>query len=401
MSEIDLVFDEEIEDIKKDVEGIDLTFGEDVVVETKPKAVDDEYSLSRLSQEEQKQVLDFINKIDLNNTGQLLVYGSKSQKTVESLSTKILNETKSRDLGEVGKDITSLVTTIKGFNLEEEEKNDTSMFKIFSKTKKAKNKMDVYKIQYDSAEENIGKIVKELENHKRGLIQDIHRLDALYETNKQQFKEVTMYIIAGTEKLKHYREVDIANKRAEAEASNDPMVAQELQDMMNQALKFEKRLHDLKLSRIVCIQAAPQIKMIQNNDSELLEKLQSTINNSIPIWRTGIVMSVGLENSKRALDAQRAVTDMTNEMLRKNSEMLKQGSIDIAKETERGIIDIETIKEINDNLISTLTEVLEIQRQGIENRRNVEAEMHQIETNLKQEMLRNVDQRTAIETNYN
>ncbi|MFV0519540.1 MAG: toxic anion resistance protein [Lachnospirales bacterium] len=354
--------------------------------------VDKEFLLDTLSDNEKKEVLDFVDKIELDKTASVMAYGQKSQKKLENMSNNMIKEVRLKDVGLVGDSITKLVQELKGIEAVDEDKS----FFAFMKPKNIKNKVENYKIKYGTVEKNIDNIVGEMNNHKVNLIRDIHNLDNLYELNKEQFKELTMYIVAGEEKLKRFYKEDIEKKRAEAVESNSQVTAQELQDLISQANRFEKRLHDLKLSRIVCLQFAPQIRLIQNNDTELLEKIQSTVNNSIPIWRSNMIISMGLENSRKALEAQKAVTDMTNDLLKKNSELLKQGSIEIAKETERGIIDLETIQLINNNLISTLNEVVVIHRDGIEKRKNVEIELHSIENNLKKQILTTADERIAI-----
>ncbi len=354
--------------------------------------VDKEFLINTLNEEEKEIVLNFVDKIDLTKTNSLLAYGQKTQKNIDIMSEKMLGEVRTKDTGAVGDTISKLVGELKGI---EEIEDDKGFLGIF-KSKNLKNRVENYKIKYQSIEKNIDAIVNEMDTHKIKLIGDIHNLDNLYQINKEYFKELTLYIVAGEEKLKTFYNTDIAEKRKEVAESSSQIHAQELQDMLNQATRFEKKLHDLKLSRVVCIQFAPQIRLIQNNDSELLQKIQSTITNSIPIWRSNIIIGMGLENSKKALEAQKSVTDMTNNLLKQNSELLKQGSLDIARETERGIIDVETIQTINNNLISTLTEVVEIQKQGIEKRKNIESELYRIETDLKNKIISTADERIKL-----
>ncbi len=354
--------------------------------------VEKEFLIDNLPQEEKSLVLDFVEKIDLSKTTSLLSYGQKSQKNVDTMSSNMLSEIRTKDTGAVGESISKLVAELKGIDEEPEEKG----FFDFLRPRSLKNSVENYKIKYKTVEANIDSIVNEMDQHKIKLIRDIHNLDNLYESNKEQYKELTLYIVAGEEKLRRFYNEDISKKRQEIENSSDQIGAQELQDMLNQANRFEKRIHDLKLSRVVCIQFAPQIRLIQNNDSELLQKIQSTITNSIPIWRSNMIIGMGLENSKKALEAQQSVTEMTNSLLKQNSELLKQGTIDIAKETERGIIDIDTIQTINNNLIITLNEVVEIQKQGIDKRKSVEAELNNIEAELKNKIISSADERIAL-----
>ncbi|MFV0440417.1 MAG: toxic anion resistance protein [Lachnospirales bacterium] len=359
--------------------------------------VEDDFKIEKLPPEEQKIVSDFVEKINLDDTASVVVYGQKSQKNISNMSSNMLKEVRTRNSGIVGDNITKLVKELKGMGEVEEEKS----FLGFLKPKAIKNKTDVYKIQYKSIDANINTVVTEMDGHKVKLIRDIHNLDNLYETNKEQYKELTLYIIAGEERLRRFYDNEVATKRNQATQTGDQIHAQELQDLLNQAQRFEKRLHDLKLTRVVCIQFAPQIRLIQNNDSELLEKIQNTISNAIPIWRSNMVISMGLENSRRALEAQKAITDMTNDLLKQNSEMLKNSTIEIAKEAERGIIDLDTIQTINSNLIATLDEVVNIQRGGISQRQNTEREIVKIESDLKNNILKSAEERIAIAKNAN
>ncbi len=409
MSKIDLSFDENVEevvdfskkeddlldvssDISLDFEGLDEPV--EIVKEEKSNdyVVEKEYSLEKLPEAERKAVLDFVDKIDLNKTTSVLSYGQKSQKKVESITSAVTQETRTKDSGLVGDSLIKLVSELQGLDQEEEEKGILGIFK----PKRLKNRVETYKIKFKSVESNIDSIVEDLDNHKIKLIRDIHNLDNLYEVNKEHFKELTLYIAAGEEKLRRFYNEDILKKRAEVEKQNNQILAQELQDMLNQAGRFEQRLHDLKLSRTVCIQFAPQIRVIQNNDTALLEKIQSTINNAIPIWRTNIVIGMGIENSKKAVEAQKAVTDMTNSLLKQNSELLRQSSVEIAKQTQRGLIDLDTIQTINNNLIATLTEVVDIQRNGLEQRKVIESELNNIEENLKNKLIEAADERAKL-----
>ncbi len=408
MSKIDLSFDENVEEVldfskKEDTvssENTDVTLdfngldepNEVVEEDSNTYVIEKEYAIENLPEEEREAVLNFVDKIDLNKTTSVLAYGQKSQKKVESITSSVTQETRTKDSGLVGDSLIKLVSELQGLDQEDDDKGILGIFK----PKRMKNRVETYKVKFKSVESNIDSIVGELDSHKIKLIRDIHNLDNLYEVNKEHFKELTLYIAAGEEKLRRFYNEDIVKKRAEVEEQNNQLLAQELQDMLNQAGRFEQRLHDLKLSRTVCIQFAPQIRVIQNNDTALLEKIQSTINNAIPIWRTNIVIGMGLENSKKAVEAQKAVTDMTNSLLKQNSELLRQSSVEIAKQTQRGLIDLDTIQTVNNNLIATLTEVVDIQRNGIEQRRKVESELNSIEENLKNKLIQAADERSKL-----
>jgi len=338
--------------------------------------------IQNLDSEEQKTVLEFAKKINLNDPGMVLQYGAAAQTKIAQFSDSVLQNVRTNQMGEVGRSLSELVVEIKSFDATADEPKG-----LFSKLGGIKKRMDKMAASYSKAETNISKIQSQLEGHQRQLMKDIHTLNILYDKNHDYFKELTMYIAAGEERLKGFHSQEIPVQRQKAEASGDQMEAQKLNDMLQMADRFEKKLHDLKLSRTISIQMAPQIRLLQNNDGVLLEKIQSSIVNSIPLWKNQMVLAVGLANSKAALEAQSKVTDMTNTLLQKNSEMLRQGTVEIAQEAERGIVSIDTIKKSNENLIATISEVLQIQEQGRQDRANAEDELTRIEGELKQALL--------------
>ena len=337
--------------------------------------------INELSESDRKTVADIQSRISLNDSSAIMQYGAPIQTKISKFSDNVLQNVKTKDTGEIGKDLSELVITIKDFDTGADSKPRFALFK------KVKDKKDQIITNYSSVETNIDKIVSSLEAHQRQLLKDVNMLDIMYENNYEYFKELSLYIIAGEEKLEEYKRVDIAKQALVAQSAESQMEAQKLNDMENMANRFEKKLHDLKLSRTISIQMAPQIRLIQNNNTTLIEKIQSSIVNSIPLWKNQIVIALGIANSQKALQTQRAVTDMTNELLLKNSEMLKQGSIDIAKEAERSVVSIETLQKTNANLVDTISGVLEIQKKGSEERRVAEQELTKIEEELKQTLL--------------
>ena len=345
-----------------------------------PAQAESTLKIESLSPEERKVVEEFVEKIDISDSNIVMQFGAPAQNKIAQFSDNVLQNVKTKDMGTIGKDLGCLVVEIKNFDSTTEEKG--GFFGLFSGNKISKS-VDKVMANYSTVEKNIDKIVTTLEGHQRTLMKDIAMLDAMYQNNHSYFKEMSMYIIAGMERLKQYREKDIPAQKAIADRSSDEMEAQKLNDMISLAGRFEKKLHDLKLSRTISIQMAPQIRMMQNNDAQLVEKIQSSIVNAIPLWKNQMVLSLGLNNSRAALEAQRKVTDMTNELLLKNSEMLKLGSVEVAKESERAIVSIETVRKTNENLIATITEVLEIQRKGSEERHAAEQELNKIEGDLK------------------
>ena len=347
----------------------------------KPKAEPVVIDDSMLNEEEKKVVDDFSKKIDLNDSQLILQYGVAAQKGVASFSESALSKVRTKDLGEVGDTLSSLVVELKSFGQEEEEKG------LFGFFKKAGNKMEAMKAQYGKAEANVEKIARELEQHQVVLMKDIAMFDQMYELNLKYYKELTMYIIAGKKRLAEVRSGQLEELRKKAEASGRQEDAQAYNDLTQMCDRFDKKLHDLELTRMVSIQMGPQTRMLQNNDTLMVEKIQSSLVNTIPLWKSQMVLALGMENSRRATAAQTAVTNATNELLRKNAEMLKMGTVATAKEAERSIIDIETLQHTNQQLISTLDEVIQIQKEGAEKRRQAEVELGRIEGELKQKLM--------------
>ena len=334
-----------------------------------------------LTPQEQKTVADFAEKIDITNTAQVMQYGAAAQKKIAGFSESALENVRTKDLGEIGDAISGLVTELKGFDIEEEEKGFFGFFK------KTGNKIAGMKAKYDKVEVNVEKIAAVLENHQIQLLKDIAILDKMYDLNLSYFKELTMYILAGKRKLRQVQEEVLPALVEKAKRTGLPEDAQAANDMDAMCQGFEKKLHDLELTRMVCIQMGPQIRLVQNNDKIMAEKIQSTLVNTIPLWKSQMVLALGMAHATQAIEAQRAVSDMTNELLRKNAETLKMGSIQAAKESERGIVDIETLKHTNEQLISTLDEVAHIQEEGRQKRREAELELGRIEGELKQKLL--------------
>ena len=346
------------------------------------QAIDAEYlNQINLSEEELKTVDDFSKTIDLNDSAIVLQYGAACQKKIAEFSDNALEGVRTKDLGETSEMITDLVAELKGFSVEEEEKGFLGLFK------KAGNQVTRLKARYDEAEANIDVVTGKLEEHQNQLLKDIVMLDKMYESNLGYFKELTMYIMAGKKKLEEERATTLVEMKKKAEESGLTHDAQAANDYAAMCDRFEKKLHDLELTRTISVQMAPQIRLIQNNDALMSEKIQSTINNTIPLWKNQMVLALGLAHSKQALEAQKAVTDMTNELLRKNADMLKQGTVEIAQESERGIVDIETVAYTNQQLITTLDEVLRIQDEGRAKRQAAENEIIRIETELKNKLL--------------
>lgn len=348
------------------------------VQEEKKQEIMDE---SVLSQEERSIVDNFVSQIDLNNTNGILQYGAGAQKKMADFSEKTLENVRSKDLGEVGDLLAGVVTELHAFDAAEEEKGPFSFFK------RSSNKLAAMKAKYEKAEVNVNKICDTLEGHQRQLLKDIAVLDQMYQQNLAYFKELTMYIMAGKKKLELVRSTDLQQKKNKAQLSGLAEDAQAAKDLEDLCIRFEKKLYDLELTRMVSIQTAPQIRMIQNNDSVMAEKIQSTIVNTIPLWKNQMVIALGIHHSTEAAKAQRQVTDMTNELLKKNAENLKMATIETAKESERGIVDLETLKQTNMTLISTLDEVMKIQEDGRQKRRAAEAELTQLEQDIKNKML--------------
>ena len=335
-----------------------------------------------LSDAERKMVDDFAEKIDLNNSALILQYGAAAQKKVADFSDSALEGVRTKDLGQTGDMITNLVTELKDFSAEPEEQSGFLGF-----FKKAGSKIERMKTRYSQVEVSIDGIVSELEGHQNQLLADIVMLDKLYEANLTYFKELTMYIMAGKKRLEQDRATTLVQLQQTAAMSGQMQDAQAANDFANQCSRFEKKIHDLELTRTISIQMAPQIRLIQNNNAMMSEKIQSTIHNTIPLWKNQMVLALGIAHSQQAMEAQRAVTDLTNELLRKNADALRMGTVEVARESERGIVDMETLAYTNEQLISTLDEVLQVQTEGRQKRQAAEAELVRIEGQLKQKLL--------------
>lgn len=344
-------------------------------------AVDVYADQAGLTEAELKAVDDFSEKIDLKDSGIVLQYGSACQKKIAGFSDSALEGVRTKDLGAAGDMIANLMTELKGFSVDEEKRG------LFSSIKKAGNEVTRLKARFDKAEVNVDKITEMLEGHQNQLLKDIVMLDKMYEVNLGYFKELTMYIMAGKKKLEKERSTTLPEMEAAAKASGEAHDAQAANDFAAMCERFEKKLHDLELTRTVSIQMAPQIRLIQNSNTLMAEKIQSTINNTIPLWKNQMVLALGMANSKQAMEAQQAVNELTNELLKENAEALKQGTIEIAAESEKSIVDIETVKYTNEQLISTLDEVLRIQEEGRAKRRTAEVEIGRIESELKAKLL--------------
>ena len=338
--------------------------------------------LEKLSPAEQAAVKAFAEKIDVLNTEQVMNYGSNAQKNISEFSEAALNSVRTKNLGEVGGMLGDLVVELQGLNFDPEEKK--GFLGLFKKTTQ---NIASLKAQYDKAEVNVDKIVESLEKHEVVLMKDISMMDKMYERNLEYMKELTMYIIAGKLKIEQLRNEELPKYQQKAQESGLPEDAQAANDFANMIGRFEKKIHDLELTRTISIQMSPQIRMIQNNDSLMAEKIRSSIVNTIPLWKSQMVLALSLYHSDQAMKAQREVTDVTNQLLTKNAQALHQGSVAIAKETERGIVDIETLKKTNQELISTLDEVRQIQDDGRAKRMQAEEELGRIEGELKQKLL--------------
>lgn len=357
-------------------------FGEEkaAVAEKEPEPLVKEEEVN-LSPEERRMVEEFAAKIDLHSSNMILQYGAGAQKKMADFSETALENVRTKDLGEVGEMLASVVSELRTLEEEEEDKGFFSFFK------KSGNKLANMKAKYEKAEGNVERICDALESHQTQLLKDIAMLDKMYELNVTYFKELSMYIAAGKRKLEEVRTTEMAQLEAKAKGSGLPEDAQAVSDLSSLCNRFEKKIHDLELTRAVSLQMAPQIRLVQSNDTLMSEKIQSTIVNTIPLWKSQMVLAIGVENSAKAAKAQREVTDMTNALLRKNAETLKIATIETAKETERGIVDMETLKATNESLIATLDEVMKIQTEGKEKRRAAEVELNRMEGELKQKLL--------------
>ena len=344
--------------------------------EVEPVKVDE----SMLTEQEKKAVDDYAKKIDITDTNLVLNYGVAAQKSVATFSENALSSVRNKDLGEVGETLSNLVVEVKGFG-QEEKKGFAGLFH------KQKDKLELMRAQYGKAETSVNRIVSELEKHQVTLMKDIAMLDQMYELNLKYYKELTMYIIAGKKRLAEVRSGELEELRKKAEASGLAEDAQAYNDYAQKCERFEKKLHDLELTRMVSLQMGPQTRLLQNNDTLMVEKIQSSLVNTIPLWKSQMVLALGMEHSRQATAAQSAVTQTTNELLKKNADMLKMGTIATAKEAERSIVDIETLQHTNEQLVSTLDEVVNIQREGAQKRKEAEVELGRIEGELKQKLM--------------
>ncbi len=351
----------------------------ELAVEQKP--AEPEIPQVVLSEKDKKMIADFIPKINIRDSAIVSNYGSGAQKKIADFSESMLTSVRTKDLGEVGEMLASVVTELKGFGEEEEQKG------IFGFFKKSSNKLEAMKVRYNKAETNVNQIATALESHQVQLLKDSAMLDKMYEMNLAYYKELCLYIMAGKEKLRQVRENDLKQLMDQAAKSGLSEDAQAANDLANLCDRFEKKLHDLDLTRMISIQMGPQIRLIQNNDTLMVDKIQSTLVNTIPLWKSQMVLALGVTHSQQAAAAQRGVTELTNQMLRKNAETLKMATIETARESERGIVDIETLRTTNESLISTLDEVMHIQAEGRQKRAEAEVELRKLEGDLKQKLL--------------
>ena len=335
---------------------------------------------SMLNEAERKMVDDFAQKIDITDSNLVLQYGAAAQKNIASFSESALSNVKTKDLGQVGDALSQLVGELKTFG-QPEKKGLAGLFQ------KKRSELEAMKASYAKAESNVDRIVKVLEEHQVTLMKDIAMFDQMYELNTKYYKELTMYIIAGKKRLEYLRSNDLVQLREKAAQSGTQEDAQACNDLANLLDRFEKKLHDLELTRMISVQMGPQTRLLQNNDTQMLEKIQSSLVNTIPLWKSQMVLALGLEHSRQATAAQTAVTNMTNDLLRQNADMLKMGTIETAREAERSVVDIQTLQHTNEQLISTLDEVMKIQTEGAQKRREAEAELGRIEGELKQKLL--------------
>ena len=351
------------------------------VAEEKPEVQQEPaFDDSMLSEEERRQVDDFASQIDLKNSNLVLQYGAGTQKKMADFSEDVLGNVRTKDLGEVGDALTDVVTELKSFDAEE-EKGFLGLFK------KSSNKLTAMKARYDKAEVNVNKIVKVLEGHQVQLLKDVALLDKMYQLNLNYYKELTMYILAGKKKLAEVNQEELPAALRKAEQSGLPEDAQAARDLEAMCQRIEKKLYDNVLTRTITKQTAPQIRLVEGNDTQMVEKIQSTIVNTIPLWKSQMVLALGVSHSNQAAQAQREVSNMTNELLKKNAETLKLATVETAREAERGIVDIETLRATNASLITTLDEVMKIQQEGRRKRQEAEVEMHRMENELKQKLL--------------
>ena len=352
--------------------------------EAQVEAVKKEMDQMVLTDAEQNMVAEFAKQIDVTNANQILMYGAGAQQNIANFSENALNNVRNKDLGEIGDALSGLVVELRTLNFDDSDEDKGFFAKLF---RKGKSQLEELKAQYTEVEGNVDKITTVLEQHQIALLKDVAMLDEMYALNLQYYKELSMYIIAGRKRLEEVRANDVEALRQKAAASGNAEDAQAYNDLVNMCDRFEKKLHDLELSRTVSVQMGPQTRMLQNNDVMMVEKIQSSLVNTIPLWKSQMVLALGLENARRATEAQTAVSEMTNELLKRNADKLKQGSVEIAKEAERSIIDIETLQYTNEQLIATLDEVMQIQRDGAVKRKEAEAELRRIEGELKAKLM--------------
>ncbi len=355
---------------------------EDIFAASEKKVEAPVFTMDNLTEAERKAVVDFSEKIDITDVNQVLQYGSGAQKNISDFSGAALGNVRTKDMGEVGGMLTGLLVELKGFSVDAEEKKG-----IRGLFKRTARQIGELKAQYEKAEVNVNRISEELNRHQVVLLKDVAMLDKMYELNQAYFKELSMYIIAGKLKLEKARSTELVALQEKAKKTGLPEDAQAANDYANMCSRFEKKIHDLELTRMISIQMAPQIRMIQNNDTLMIEKIQTSIVNTIPLWKSQMVLALGMAHSQQAMEAQREVTNVTNELLRKNSELLKMGSVEVARESERGVVELETLKLANENLISTLEEVRQIQAEGAAKRRAAEVELKRIEEELRQKLI--------------
>lgn len=369
-----------------------LTFGEPAPAPATAEAAKEAPTISEnagqaviddsvLNEEERKQAEAFAEKIDITDSDGVLTYGAGTQKKMADFSEKTLSSVRNRDMREIGEDITSLILQLKNFDVDQNEKGLKGLFH------KSQNKLAVLQANYNKVETNVETITKELEKHQQTLLKDIATLDQMYDLNLQYYKELSMYILAGQKKLQEVRAKDLPALQAKAAQTGAPEDAQAAKDLASDCERFEKKLYDLELTRTICVQSAPQIRMVQSSDTMMAEKIQTTIVNTIPLWKSQMVIAIGVEHANQAARAQREVSDMTNELLKKNADKLKMATVDSARESERGIVDIETLKHTNEQLISTLDEVMQIQKDGKAKRAQAEKDLVDIEDQLKKKLL--------------
>ena len=352
--------------------------------EAQVEAVKKEMEQMVLTDAEQNMVAEFAKQIDVTNANQILMYGAGAQQNIANFSENALNNVRNKDLGEIGDALSGLVVDLRTLDFDDSDEEKGFFAKLF---RKGKNQLEELKAQYTEVEGNVDKITAVLEQHQIALLKDVAMLDEMYALNLQYYKELSMYIIAGRKRLEEVRANDVETLRQKAAASGNAEDAQAYNDLVNMCDRFEKKLHDLELSRTVSLQMGPQTRMLQNNDVMMVEKIQSSLVNTIPLWKSQMVLALGLENARRATEAQTAVSEMTNELLKRNADKLKQGSVEIAKEAERSIIDIETLQYTKEQLIATLDEVMQIQRDGAVKRKEAEAELRRIEGELKAKLM--------------